>query len=649
MALQPGSQGSSPRFAQNGQVDWVAFGNTAWHMTTAILQRFSAAEVQPATQGAALAIGSRFILGSGGRHRVDNALGQLKGTGSFRRILWFGFGQKSFIHLLAEYQAGVNCVALCACLVDTHGPEVSAYVLSEIWRACEFSSEYEPSYDQFVNLVKLCEGAFAATTFGATVERLTSRSRLQARDQREDNIQSLNWERCAKAKDIANVLCALFDMSRGKLHSITVSGQAECSFVGGIAEWLFDFGVEVEDSDRPSLIQPPRVRLRYSLDTHLTDVPTVAQIESTSFYLENTDDFWSQLHSASPSSSLLILRVPWSSCLTRSFGTYFDQVFALTYALGEFLGSAARIYSALARGEVEIGAFDNCREGYIDFNDNSYGSGLTQSFLCTFPELQQMSDLPRLMQVAEGRSFSEAVMSLSNGYTSFVKQCKCKSCDRNAMYEFANAKTCLPGIAYTILRCTRFLSAVERSPDVLPTISGIRYIHESAPHSQTEITQDHLEALLCLSESAFDRLLTDPIVFFAGTQPKHGGQAQRNDDLESRNLIAISWGGICSYIDNLRQPSGQLECMRIVHVLPGHIQRDRRKFNAVYDRPLANDHSSPVLNFHWYNKKSTYPWPLNGESELGAVVTEGYQAINFALYTSAITPASLSTLVCSLS
>lgn len=87
MALQPGRSSNSPTFTQNGQVDWVAFGNTAWNMTTAVLQRFSAAEIQPATYGAALAIGGRFLLGASGRHRVDSALRLLKGTGSFRKVL----------------------------------------------------------------------------------------------------------------------------------------------------------------------------------------------------------------------------------------------------------------------------------------------------------------------------------------------------------------------------------------------------------------------------------------------------------------------------------------------------------------------------------------------------------------------------------
>lgn len=523
----------------------------------------------------------------------------------------------------------MNCVALCACLIDTHGQDVAGYILAELWQACSYPPEYEPSHEQFVNLVKTCEGAFAATTFGETVERFTGPNRLSAMYNREDNIQSRNWERCAKAKDVAKVLCALFDMSQGKIHSITVSGQAECSFIGGLAEWLFDLGVEVDGSYSLPAGQVPRVRLRYSIDNHLTDANAVAKIESTSYYLENTDDFWSQLYSSSPSSSLLILRVPWTSCLSRSFGTYFEQLFILTYTLGEYLGSVARIYSALALGEPGIGAFEDCREGFRDFLDSSHGSGLTQAFLYTFPELQRMTDLASLMQIAESRSFSEAVMSFSNSYASFEKQCKCSSCDENYQNAFGSAKTCIPAIAYTILHCTRFLGSVERDPAMLPTISGIRSRHESAPRLRRNITQNGLKDLLCLRNVSSDRHLTDPILLFSGTPSVHHGRHQVTDDLYHTDLTAISWGGICTYIDSLRQPSGQLEYMRIVHVLPGHIQRNKRKYNAVYDRPLPNDHSSPALNYFEYNKRLTYPTLSNGEADKQAVVTERYQEINF--------------------
>lgn len=165
---------------------------------------------------------------------------------------------------------------------------------------------------------------------------------------------------------------------------------------------------------------------------------------------------------------------------------------------------------------------------------------------------------------------------------------------------------------------------------MVPTISVIRSIHEGAPRLQRNITQDGLKDLLCLRTVSVDKNLADPILLFSGTPPVHRGRHHTTDDLDHTDLTAISWGGICTYIDSLRQPSGQLEYMRIIHVLPGHIQRNKRKYNAVYDRPLPNDHSSSALNYHLYNRRATYPSLSTGEADWQAVVTERYQEINFA-------------------
>ena len=93
--------------------------------------------------------------------------------------------------------------------------------------------------------MKTCEGGFAATTFGHTVERLTGQYRLSVRNRHEIDYQSANLKRCDDLKDIANVLSALFDMSQSRIHSITMSGIKECSFIDDLAKWLFDFEVEV--------------------------------------------------------------------------------------------------------------------------------------------------------------------------------------------------------------------------------------------------------------------------------------------------------------------------------------------------------------------------------------------------------------------
>ena len=74
----------------------------------------SAAGSQPVTHEAGLALATRFQLGENGSRHVDEALSQLKQYHGFENVLWFGFGYKSFVRLLADSQLGVNCIALCA-------------------------------------------------------------------------------------------------------------------------------------------------------------------------------------------------------------------------------------------------------------------------------------------------------------------------------------------------------------------------------------------------------------------------------------------------------------------------------------------------------------------------------------------------------
>ena len=147
------------------------------------------------------------------------------------------------------------------------------------------------------------------------------------------------------------------------------------------------------DHDGPCPISYPQVLLRFSLNLPLAGSKSMTRVESASYYLNSTDDFWSQLHSSSSSSSLLILRVLWETCLTRSFGIYIDNLCSLSFTLGGFLGSAARIYAGLALGEPDVGVFDDCREDFVDFLDHCYVFNFFQATLVVLPELQRMPDL----------------------------------------------------------------------------------------------------------------------------------------------------------------------------------------------------------------------------------------------------------------
>ena len=648
-----GDRGAVPAFVQQGQVDWVAFGNTAWNLTSAVLQRFSTAEVQPATYGAGLALGCHFKLGAIGSRRVEDALQQLKGSESFQKLLWFGFGWKHFVNLLSETQAGFNCLALCACLVDTHSHDTAANILSELWTVCEFPVDYQPSHVQFVNLVKTCEGVFARSSFGPTVERMVDLGEFFSRALDDEIVSPINWELGAKSRDIAVVLKALFDISQGKIETITIAGATECAFIGGVAQWLFDLNVYIEGiSDTPHQNQTPHVIIQYdspaNAPRNAQAQRSVTKLKSATYYLKNTDNYWSQMSSADALDSRLILRVPWETCLSRSFGIYFDEICSISYALAEFLGSACRIYSAFAIGEEDLGIFEPFRGDYVDILDSCYGSGLAFAITSLFSELHNLENLARLMQLEEAKPFAEAVKVFQRSCKFIEGHCTCPRCRGTSAHFHGIGNSCILLIAYTILHITRISGTVERDVAILPTISGIREIHRSGPkdegatyYQEFKNGYSYIHALLGLGRTNGEDLVIDPIVLFSGSPP----QEERNytgAPRSSSHLTAISWRGFCCYSSGLRKLSSQPEDVRIVHLLPGKIERGRRPYNAVYDFPDGLDTRNQMNRVQDMNIVDPDMTLRKSRSELRAIVNEqpGADAVYFA-YTISLNPGRL--------
>ena len=591
-----GGHSSPPAFAQQGQVDWVAFGNMAWNMTSATLQRFSAADVQPVTYGAAIAFGCRFKLGPIGNRRIEHAIKNLQGSPSFRKNIWFGFGYKSFVHVLSETQAGFNCMALCACLAEVHSHEVAGEVLSELWQSCGFPEEYEPSHTQFVNLLKVCEGVLADSSFGATCQQMANLRNLVIEDSESNRKKTRSRDKCAKSKNIATVLCALFDISKNKAESIEIAGGAECSFIGAVAQWLLDLDVYViGTSDHGPQGKKPNVIVQYDTLREEDHLKSSNGLQSATYYLNDVDDYWSQISSTDAAESRFILRVPWETALSRTFGTDFDRLCEVSFSFAEFLGSAARIYSALAVGEADLGVFDDCRESFSGYLDNSHGPGLVSSIMDTFPELGTLEGFLKSTQNAQGTSFQQAVASCQRSVSSIVRYCECSACNRrnSKPLHAKSAENCILRIVYAVLHISVTLAAVLQHPGLLPTISGIRHFYTRAPRNkstyhadgQNNAKQKDLPELLGLGVSGgdFDSLDYSVILYSGSSSFRAGGPIHLRDEATART--ALSHKGICGYSSILRHLNGQPDVITLIHVLPGHIQRGWQRFDAVYDEP----------------------------------------------------------------
>ena len=581
-------------FMQNGQVDWVAFANSLWSTSSVVLQRFSSAGVQPITFGAGLALASQIRLGRLGNRRMHSAIEDIQGFWSMEKLLYFGFGARSFLRVMADTQLGVDCIALCASLAELHSEHASAWILEELWKLHGYPREYLPSHSQLTALVKACSGILIRTEFSAIPDRMLgyniSTSRL------EPDISN--------PEDIARAIYGLGEISNGKVSTITITGGFECAYVAAFAHWLLNLSISVEDEGGRMIYQdlPPeqaQVVIAYRRQADLS----LVQVSSNSYILRTLDDIF--IHSPDLSDTFLYLRTPWDGCLARLFGTAFSNLTRAPNILGDFMGSVARIYRGLATGESDVGNFS--RKSYINFIDSSHGEGFIDSVVSIFPELKRLGRLFDKMHSALNVPLKEALRTVERTTLDLAQLCNCSCCTVSG----ADSEThCLLAIIFAIRELVSTISCTVMDDKILPNISGIRgfYVRAYNHLMACKVNDNDEISLLSVAvglpmegmvgafvkeHTKFD-LLSHPMELFSG-YCKHDRYYPENNPGGREFCSATVRQGLCYYLDCLRSLSSIDEHARIVHVVPGHIQMGDRQYDSAYDPgQVDRGRSSPI-------------------------------------------------------
>ncbi|KAL8785773.1 MAG: hypothetical protein Q9213_003151 [Squamulea squamosa] len=559
------AEGNGTVFAQNGQVDWVAFGQSIWSTSSVTLQRFASAGVQPITFGAGLAIANTFTLDRVGKERMHNAIENLRGFWSFEKLLYFGFGARSFLHVMADAQSGINCIALCSALSEIHNEHAAAWILDDLWKLYGM--------------------------FGGTVE-----NRIQlylwndvGTDPKVSTIGMSNSE------DIAKALRGLFRVSQGELAKITVMGSMNCAFIAGFAHWILNLKVYVEDEAGRPIYQdsdPEEVQLvvTYCQQASLS----LMQISSTTCLLRNDDAMF--MRNRKPEEANLTFRTPWDGCLTRVFGPNFTALTKAATILGGFLGSVASVYQALALGESDVGQFT--RATYINFVEPSYGIGYINSVVSIFPELNRLRGLLDEMQLALNVPFREAVRMVERTVLDLEQLCQCDICNHGS-----TLITCKVALAFSIREMVSTLSCVTRDDQILPAVRRINLVHVRQRANWLMQSKAGGRPLLATALDLgmegvygddadrikkFDRL-SHPMELFSGYGDHDRYLAVGQVHGEPQYCTAAVNHGLCYILDCLRSISSHAENARMVHIVPGHIQMGDKQFGHVYDIPGGSE------------------------------------------------------------
>ncbi|KAL8767278.1 MAG: hypothetical protein Q9209_006170 [Squamulea sp. 1 TL-2023] len=520
-----------------------------------------------------------FTLNRVGKERMHDAIENLRGFWSFEKLLYFGFGARSFLHVMADAQSGINCIALCSALSEVHNEHAAAWILDDLWKLYGYPTQYLPSHSQFTALVKACSGVLSRTEFSPISGMMLGQT-LEIRPMDMSN-----------SEDIAKALRGLFRVSQGELARITVMGGMNCAFIAGFAHWILNLKVYVEDEAGRTIYQDSDLEEVQLVVTYCQQASlSLIQISSTTYILRDDDSMF--MRNQSIEEVALTFRTPWDGCLTRVFGADFTALSKAQTNLGEFLGSVARVYQALALGESDIGQFS--RATYINFVEPSYGIGYINSVVSIFPELNRLSGLLDDMQSALNVPLREAVRVIERTVLALEKLCQCNTCARGS-----TLTTCQVALAFSIREMVSTLSCIIRDDNILPAVRGIYHVHVRQRTSWQMQSKEGGRPLLATALDLgmegvygldaerikkFDRL-SHPMELFSGYSDHDRYLAVDGPYGGPRYCTEAVNHGICYYLDCLRSISSNADNARLVHIVPGHIQMGDKQFNHAYDIP----------------------------------------------------------------
>ena len=629
---------NSDDFIQNGQVDWVAFGKSIWSTSSVVLQRFASAGVQPITFGAGLALASRFDLDRIGKQRMHSALDRIQGMWSFEKILWFGFGARSFLHVMADAQSGVNCIALCSALGEVHDEHAAAWILDELWKVYDFPQQFLPSHSQFTALVKACSGVLTRSEFGLTLDRMLGHT-LDPKP---------NFD-MSSVEDTANAMRGLFRTSKKDFIKINVIGGAECAFIAGFAQWILNLNVYVEDEAGQPIHQDTNIEEAQVVVTYRRQADlSLVQISSVTYIIRDNDEML--LRTPTLDQILLTIRTPWEHCLIRVFGNTFAALTRAPIIFGGFLGSVARVYRALALAERDVGNFS--RKTYFNFVETSYGIGYINAVITIFPELKLVSGLFDEMQSALDSPLKDATRTVERSILDLEQLCQCRLCKANGRKEI----DCIVVLALSIREMVSTLSSVTMDKDISPTIRGLRlvYVRHSAdwpfPLAARERPLLAIALGLCMEgvygPDADDirhvDLLSRPIEILSGLG-EHSRYRPENQPSGTEHCTATVKRGLCYYLNCLRSLSSHAENARMIFIIPGHIQMGDKQFNNVFDAQVSFEpagHRNPI-EFHRIEgneTRSLVQQPLPREIKLELLCIEKSRDHELAVFYRATIP-----------
>ena len=637
LALSTGTGQNS--FPQTGAWNMLDLSKLPVQATLGILSRYSAARVNPYTALVGEVLCHNFQLTAKGRRTIEGVVNSLKVVGSLGDTLEFGFGIEDVVRSMVKSERGCVCLVLCAALMDCYSEDMAVEVLIEMANLAKVDGQYMPSSESWKELLRACAGTLSASTFPVVAEHFMQLNNERQRLGAYRGLEGLSnaYRGCSSPKSIANALLALSQISRNEMQSVTLLGGADVGWLAAIADWVLGLRTQIIQPDGKIFYancesaQVIQVQVMYmGPDGIATDsIQTVGK----SYYLDDVSKLFEE-EGRPPEAAVVSGRVAWKNLLGSTFLLDFKKFMEIKHTFGELLGSAARLFKALALADKSIPY--TYRLACISYCDASYGSGFVANTLRWFPELQSLKDD---MQKASSVDLATARRTYEACISTIRSHCDCKTCQSSTCHlkpdvemiptadelqddgnspdnsafginsedaesfdsfdDWDPDRFCLVVMAETIISTSRTLSnIVIEHESLFPVRSGLELAYGRHLNQRRAATAGR-RAIKEIGPIAF--CLDFDNNFSFGTQQgnEEGVEVRLHNVLElfagrrpssiNANSSAICLNGLCAFLGILLETNEDRNSVARIHVLAGRIIFEKKSYQRLIDRIVRQD------------------------------------------------------------
>lgn len=457
---------SSPNFAQQGQLDWVAVARTPVAFTLDVLARYGKAGVDALTVGIARAVCSQFDLKPAAQKRLEESISKLKTVHSFGKIAWFGFGLKHIIDDLLETEQGAACVALSGCLTTSYDTEFASQILRSICQLKGAPGSLTPSLRQWGALVSICAGSLTNSQFPLFLIGFEKLLTMHLRDR--------GCRAPPQVEALARAIIILGSLSKRELRSATFSGGLDCAWVAAMAEWMLCLGVEINDSSGYTLYRSQSLSsgeiAHVIINVDALFMESSSGLTHRTFYIPSGKHLLRTIDGndyALPGTAVK-RSVPWADILGASFGQ--EIISSLLDALYSTIGP---LFEHLLE-YTNNPSYRHNRTSYLSPWDVRPRREFAEWAMWRLPELRSCIE-HSIGQFSSSSSYQITIDDLEECWYSIKGACSCPRCSPQLGIE---RKVCLEILTLTILEYLSILHTLSIDPTIFPSCSGLLFLYD---------------------------------------------------------------------------------------------------------------------------------------------------------------------------